>query len=196
MHTNRPMGTLQLCARNSLTILLAIGFLVFCSVRTPAQIAMEKERQKAIFLHNILTFVQWTDVAPPGSFEFCVEGDPLLGFALTRELKAATLNGAKVRVRLVRMRSDFTDCQALVLEGSDSNQVMKRLVASNGTSLITFGETDGFLQAGGVIQIIDQGGRLQFGVNLDTARYAGIRIDARLLELAKCLLKSGELTGG
>jgi YfiR/HmsC-like len=83
----------------------------------------------------------------------------------------------------------------VVLEGSDSNQVVRQFSVPKGTSLITFGETEGFLQAGGVIQIMDLGEHLQFGVNLDAARDAGIRIDARLLGLAKCVVKAGELDG-
>jgi hypothetical protein len=57
---------------------------------------MEKGHRKAIFLHNILTFVQWTDAAPPASFELCVEGDPWLGFALAQELTGNMFDGAKV----------------------------------------------------------------------------------------------------
>lgn len=80
--------------------------------------------------------------------------------------------------------------------GSNPRQVAKHLGALKGSSLITFGDTDQFLQAGGVVQFMDDNGRLQFGVNLLAARTAGIRIDARLLALAKHVVKPREATGG
>jgi len=140
MHTNRPMRILHLCVRSGLATLLAIGVLGFCSVRTPAQDTMEKGHRKAIFLHNILTFVQWTDADPPASFELCVANPNHGSPSLAQELRGNMFDGAKVRVRQVRTRADFKGCRAVVLEGSDSNQVVRQFSVPKGTNLITFGD--------------------------------------------------------
>jgi YfiR/HmsC-like len=179
-------------ARCALVVLLAS---IFSSASTPAQDAMERERHEAVFLHNILRFVQWSDPTPPSSFEFCVQGNALLGFALAGELRDARLHGAKVQVRLLETQTDLKACQALVFVGSDPRHVAKQLAALKGFSLITFGDGDQFLQAGGVVAVSDDKGHFQFGVNLEGARAAGIRIDARLL-VAKYVVKLGGATGG
>jgi hypothetical protein len=191
MDVNRPTRAMHPWMRCALAALFAS----ILSAATTAQNAMDKERREAVFLHNVLTFVQWNGPPPP-AFEFCVEGNALLGFVLDRELRNATIHGAKTKVRLVDRHTDLKDCQALVFADSNPRQVAKQLAALKGATLITFGNSDQFLESGGVFQFMDDDGRLQFGVNLESARAAGIQIDARLLALAKHVVKTGKVFGG
>jgi YfiR/HmsC-like len=191
MDVRKPTRTMHPWTRCALAAL----FLILSCVATPSQTAMDKERREAAFLHNVLMFVQWND-PPPSAFEFCVEGNALLGFALSRELRNATIHGSKVKVRLVDRHADLKDCQALMFAEPDPRQMAKQLAALKGSTPVTFGNSDHFLEAGGVFQFTDDNGRLQLGVNLESARAAGIQIDARLLALAKHLVRTGKATGG
>jgi hypothetical protein len=55
----------------------------------------------------------------------------------------------------------------------------------NGAGVLTVGDTEGFTEAGGMINltIVDQ--RVHFEINPDAARRAGMKISSKLLSLAK-----------
>ena len=53
--------------------------------------------------------------------------------------------------------------------------------------IFTVGEIDGFADAGGVMQIVWEGNRARFVVNLDPATQRGLRAGAKLLALARMI---------
>jgi iron complex outermembrane receptor protein len=54
-----------------------------------------------------------------------------------------------------------------------------------GASILTVGETDQFIQQGGIINLVTQENRVLFEVNLGVAEQAQLRISSKLLTLAK-----------
>lgn len=165
----------------------------------PGQVAPGEVRLKAIYLRKILRFVQWPAGAYPANdagFQFCVGGDDLLGFALTQEFRTFTIDERKVKVRWVQKAQDLKGCQALFISASEEKRLAKVLESVKGANVLTLGETDGFLEAGGMVQLRSQDSGFQFEVNLTAARNAGLRMDARLLGLAKRVVRGGEMPGG
>jgi hypothetical protein len=59
--------------------------------------------------------------------------------------------------------------------------VLERL---RGTSVLTVGESDGFGQHGGIVNLLLSGGRIRFEVNAHAAERAHLQISSRLLSLA------------
>lgn len=180
-------------------ILLSALFASWLPISTRAQEVLRREEQKAIYLRNILGFVQWPASAEgSGShdLQLCVEGEALLAFALSREFRAVSLDHRKVEVRSLRNERELTACTVLVIGRLDPKKVARILTAATGTQLMTFGQTDGFLEAGGAVQITQKQGALQFAVNLKATNRARVKLDARLLEMAKRILQDADTAGG
>ena len=189
--------------QNTLRGMKTVGFLAcaLCGLSGIArgQSDSSMKQIKAIYLGKMLNFVEWPDGAFSARSEairFCVEGDPLLGFALTQELKSTTIGERRVEVRRVQKEQDLKGCHALFVGGTDGKHIAKVLESVRGTNVLTFGEAAKFLEAGGVVQLSYEKSAIRLGVNLAAARNAGLKMDARLLELAKRVVKTGEMPGG
>lgn len=93
--------------------------------------------------------------AIPGSsvFQFCVDGDAFLGFALSKELQTVRVGNQKTVVRLVNQKSDLRGCEALIFTNVNRKQVENALQEVQGGTVLTMGDTEGFLMAGGVVHL-------------------------------------------
>ena len=54
-----------------------------------------------------------------------------------------------------------------------------------GLPVLTVSDGKGFVEAGGIIELYLEGGRMRFAINVDTAERAGLRLSSRLLRLAR-----------
>ncbi len=50
--------------------------------------------------------------------------------------------------------------------------------------ILTIADTDGFAELGGILNLKVKDDRVRFEINVRSSQLAGLRIDARLLELA------------
>jgi hypothetical protein len=53
---------------------------------------------------------------------------------------------------------------------------------------MTVGESDGFLEQGGMIRLDVEEGKIRFAINLDASEQAGLKISSRMLLLAKTVV--------
>jgi hypothetical protein len=68
------------------------------------------------------------------------------------------------------------------------------LIKSNG--VLTVADTQGFLEAGGVVNFVIEDNKVRFDINLTASEKAGLKIRSQLLRLAKKVIKDGsEVTG-
>lgn len=161
------------------------------------QVTSAERKRKASFVGKMLRFVEW----PEGPNEprrarlkFCVAGDGFLSFALSEELHATTIRGRAIEVRWVKEEAELNGCDAVYFAGPGKRTDAKWLQDLKGT-VLTLGEGKDFLEEGGMVQITSENEKLQFAVNLDEVRRARLKIDARLLELAKGVSKAGKPAG-
>jgi len=187
-------------ARRSLRALVLIACLFSSLPRgVQGQPLSPETRLKATYLRRMLSFVQWPDTAIPekgGAFQFCIAGDYMLGFALAQELRSVTIGDRRVDVRWTHKEQDLRGCQALFISSLEKTRVAKVLESVRGANVLTFGETDGFVEAGGVVQLSYENNAVRFQINLTAARAAELKIDARLLALAKRVVTGNEMPGG
>ncbi len=120
----------------------------------------------------------------------------MLGFALGQELRSTTIDDRRVEVSWVKRGQDLRGCQALFIGDSDEKHFAKILESIRGANVLTIGEADGFLNRGGVVQLSYEDDAVRFQINLAAARNAGLKIDVRLLGIAKRVVKNGETPGG
>lgn len=156
----------------------------------------EATRRKAATLTMLLNFVQWPDnQAGDGveSFRLCVVGDDLLAYALAHDTRAATLGGRKIEVKTVQKEQELKGCQAVFLSQTLASKYARLLERMKGTSALTVGETSEFVSAGGIMEFEFDQNHIKFEINLAAARTAGLKLDARLLAMAKRVVREKEL---
>ena len=181
-------------ARRTRAVVLALQ--IFCCGipgKGESSASMEMKR-KAGFVAKMLHFVDWPaegSEARQTAFRFCVAGDGFLSFAFSEELRGTNLRGREVEVRTVQKDGGLDGCEAIYFAGSGKAANEKWLQKLKGGSVLTFGEEKGFLEEGGMVRITYANGNVQFEVNLDCVRSAGLKINSRLLALAKGVTKTG-----
>jgi hypothetical protein len=76
-------------------------------------------------------------------------------------------------------------CHLLFVCKSEDEHLKEITEAVKDCNVLTVGETENFLDAGGIIRFIKEGEKVAFQVNLIAAKKAGIRVSSQVLRLAK-----------
>lgn len=162
----------------------ALALIAAGGINTGAQAqSLEEHDVKAAFVLKLVNFVQW-----PSSNT----NDLVIGFigadatsdALQRQVAGKPVNGRRVVVRRLGLDGDLKACQMIFVGDSERKNTPSVLERVRGTSVLTVGESDGFGQHGGIINLLLNEGRIRFEVNPHGAERAHLQISSRLLSLA------------
>lgn len=93
--------------------------------------------------------------------------------------------GRSLLLRRAARGEPFSDCQILYISPSESKYLPQILESLRNASALTVGETDRFVEQGGMIQLVMEDNRIRFKINPSAAADAGIRISSKLLALAQ-----------
>jgi hypothetical protein len=156
-------------------------------------------RNKAIFLATFPSFVDWPDdvfSSTQAPLLICVRGDFSFGTSLAEVARGALAHGRRIEVRWAHKDQELRACHIAFVSRSESKHYAKVLQSLEGAGVLTVGETDDFLAAGGVIAFSFASDTLQFEVNLVAADRARLKISSRLLALARRVLNRTEAAKG
>jgi len=145
-------------------------------------------RVKLAFLYNFAQFVQWPPEAfrdPAAPLTICVAGpDPFKG-SIEQDLRGRTAGGHPLQLKTLEPDDDPRACHMIFVRASEKRITSKILADLKGSSTLTIGETKGFADLGGVINLTIEQNKLRFEINLDAAMETRLKISSKLLELAK-----------
>lgn len=157
----------------------------------PANSAAEEYSVKAAFLFHFAQFVDWPpevfkDAATP--LTYCTVGEDLFHGALDASLNGKTIDGRWVRVLHFRQAQEIQGCQVLYIGTPEKKVISAALADLKGTPVLTVGESENFVQAGGMIGFFLEDNKVRFEINLNATERAKLKISARLLALAKTVI--------
>jgi hypothetical protein len=143
-------------------------------------------RLKAAVVSKLPQFVDWPPAAVSGLTQMtvCVLAPNPFGADLQELFAGETVNGKPVVTRLVSREDEVAACQVLYLPAGALAERRAVLAAASSRAVLTIGDDDQFLDAGGIVQLRMVGGRVRFDVDADTAQRVGLRISSQLLRLA------------
>ena len=175
----------------NLTIRLAL--LACVALRAQAEIATIDEYQvKAAFLYNFAKFVDWPREAfggPTDPIRIYVIGQDPFGRALEDAVNGKSFNGREFVVRQISDIKQAGRCQILFVSSSERKRYGAILGELHAGGVLTVGETDGFTEQGGMVNLKLESGRVQIQINLSAAEEARVRISSKLLSLAQIIQK-------
>jgi YfiR/HmsC-like len=154
---------------------------------------------EANFLAMAPNFVEWPGDASTRAntdFRICVFGAYPFGTVLAEQTRAETVHGKRVVVKWVHQLEILKGCQIVFVSRSQQKRYGKALEALQGESALTVGETQSFVEAGGMVSLDSSAAGLQIDVNLAAAERAHLKISSRLLVLAHRVIGRGEGSKG
>lgn len=148
---------------------------------------------EAAFLRNFARYLRWPDQAFPDAgapWRICVLGEDPFGPVLERTFDGRTEQGRGFQIVRAAAVAELPACQIVVIAYGRSEQRRAALAELRGRPVLTVGDAPGFLQEGGMIQF-QVSDRVEFGVNLDQARAAALKVQAKVLEVAREVVENG-----
>jgi len=171
-------------------LLPLLGLLQLCATAGAQEVS--EYQVKAAYVYNFAKFVDWpaqvfADAAAP--FHMCVLNNRSFESTLQHMVLGKTIAGRSISVAGVQNGEQSRGCQILFIPSSQ-NKLGQRMVEDlQGQSVLTVGETKGFLEDGGIINFVWEDDRVQFQVNHRGASQAGLRVSSRLLSLARLVIE-------
>jgi hypothetical protein len=143
---------------------------------------------KAAFLYNFVKFVEWpadTFEGPTDKIVLCILGEDPFGESLDNVVRNEVLNGRPLSVHRTRDVLEARDCHVVFVPRTERARQERILAGLEGRGILTVGEADGFLNAGGMIRFVLEQNRVRFDINLAAAERSRLKLSSKLLRLAR-----------
>jgi uncharacterized protein DUF4154 len=166
-------------------VIAALILACLAGAQTPASREYEV---KAAFLFHFAQFVEWPEETfkdPTSPLIYCTIGEDPFHGSLDAALNEKTIGTRSFRVMHFKQPQEFRGCQVLFIGAGEKKLLPTILAGVRGDSLLTVGESEHFVQEGGMIGFSLEENKIRFEVNLEAAQKAKLRISSRLLVLAK-----------
>ena len=143
---------------------------------------------KAAYIYHFAQFVTWPAAA------FAETNSPLVigvlganpfGNDLQRTVEGKVLGGHPLVVKNFNTLSEITNvCHILFISETDRKRLTQIIAGLNGTSTLTVGESDRFIESGGMIRFFIEDTRIRFEINKTLVDKSGLTMSFKLLGLA------------
>ena len=195
------------CTNIILTLWL---FLLMATQSAPADDTIVPEYQiKAAFLYNFLKFVEWPKAKIGESNEPIIVstiGQDVFQDAFD-SIKNKTLEGRKIAIKKFEGIEELQKADSkkkysqhpqietirkshlLFVCPSEKKYIADILKSVKGHKILTVADTQSFLEAGGIINLMMEEKKVRFEINMVSAKEADIQIRSQLLRLAKKVIQ-------
>jgi hypothetical protein len=162
-----------------------------CVYTAWAEGATSEYQVKAAFLFHFAQFVEWPeetfkDASSPVTY--CTIGEDPFHGSLDTTLGGKTIGERSFRVLHFKQPQEIEGCQVLFIGAEEKKMLPAILAGVKGNSVLTVGESEHFVQEGGMIGFCVEEKKIRFEINLQTAQRAKLKISSRLLALAKTVI--------
>jgi len=138
---------------------------------------------KAAYLYNFTKFIHWQDF-PADQFSLCLLGSNPLASVLT-PIQKRFVKDKPIRLHYLNLGDSIEHCQMVY---SHQNAP---IVLSPMTGVLTIGEGELFTRQGGMIAFLHRQGKIKLQINLSAFKTSGLKISAKLLEVADIIEVGG-----
>src|SRR5580658_4627257 len=176
----------QVVRNPAILLALVIGFALAAPNTLGGADQSLEYRVKAVFLLNFIKFTEW----PPSAFtasdspiSICILGADPFGDALDQVIAGESANGRKVALERLKRAPSAKACQVLFISKSEKN--IEKVLPVLGPGVLTVGDEENFVHAGGMISFIIENRRVRFDINQTAAENAALKLSSKLLSVAR-----------
>jgi len=173
-------------------LLIASGLVMGACPAGAAPKEYSEREIKAAFLINFPKYVRWPETA------FATNRTPILvaapaGSELARELEKIVegrhVNGRPIALKKVAPGERSSPCHVRFVTAKE----MKRpLLMLGQAGVLTVGESDEFIDRGGIVNLARRDGRISVEISVSAAERAGLGISSQLLSVASVVKTNGD----
>lgn len=153
-----------------------------------------KEYQiKAVFLYNFSNFITWPESSFGNEsvpFRICVLGQDPFGVFIDATTDNQKVKGRSLQVLRLKELNATRQCQILFISDSETSRLTDILAFAKSNTVLTVGESDEFINEGGMIKFFNRNNKVRLGINPDALEQAGLKADANLLNLSEIMRTS------
>jgi len=151
---------------------IALASVIIPAPRTAADDAVAGEAQdvaavKAAFVYNFAKFTEWPGLASGVPLVVCIAGDNAMAAALAGTVRGQNIGGHTLDVTSPQDRDTWQGCQVLFAADSEVGRSGERLDALKTLPVLTVSDAKGFSEAGGIIELYLDDGRMRFAINVE-----------------------------
>lgn len=177
-------------AATLLALCLIVGVSQTWAQGRPTSDRVKEFQVKALFLYNFANFVEWPSEAfdsQMAPLKMCLFGAVPFGNFLD------VVNGVKIRQRMLDVirttdEDDIRQGCHILFVGIDRTDRLQEFFSNlNHLFVLSVGNTEGFAENGGVINIFRTSDQQKFEINLTRAIENGLFISSDLLSLARII---------
>jgi hypothetical protein len=165
---------------------LFLAATVFAVATLGPAFAQSADGIKAAFIYNFAKFSEWPASAfandsAPIAVGFI--GADSLADGFEKNVTGKNVNGRDFAVKKLSGAAGVEACQIIFV--GDAGQAAAVMAAVKGKPVLTVGDSDGSAAAGGMITFVDNGGKVGFDLNLGSVNASGIKLNAKLQQIAR-----------
>lgn len=162
--------------------------LLLSGARSPAaDLVLTEPEVKALCLLNFAKYVTWPETAFTNDGSLLCIGvinHKKLADELEKVSENKVIAGRKIQILELQPGGNWDNCQILFVGAEEKSHFAEILGKSAKRPILTVGEREDFLKAGGIINFIKKENKVRFEVDLKSAHLAGLQISSKLLSLA------------
>lgn len=149
--------------------------------------AETEAKVKAAFIFNFTRFVSWKTKKADTPLRIAIFGSEKISKFLTTYIEEKNLSGAIAVISYDSPPLGSENINLLFIDHSKerfSSEIIKQLA---GKDILTVSDIEDFAVQGGIIGMYNESGRIKLAINLTEANKSGLKISAKLLELARVI---------
>jgi hypothetical protein len=153
---------------------------------------IDEYQVKAAFLFNFAKFVEWPAKSfpkPSDPIVICIVGQNPFGDHLKQAIQGKVWEGRTFAIVQIADLPPNSRCQILFVNSSERQRFRSIAGSLKGSPILTVGETPGFIDDGGIINLKLEGGKIRFEINIEAAEQAQLTLSSKLLSLAQIVKK-------
>lgn len=143
---------------------------------------------KAVFILNFARFVDWPDDAfasAQAPFVIGIFGESPILASLRVAITDETIRRRPIVLRALTPADDPRRCQIVFVSRAERSQFPSLRSRLAGAPVLTIGESEKFCEQGGMFNFVLDARSVRFEINRKATTEAGLRVSARLLQLAR-----------
>jgi hypothetical protein len=141
---------------------------------------------KATYIYNFAKFTEWaagkTENDP---INLCIMGKGSLNGNLEKLVVGKTVKNRPLLVRHISPSDEFNFCHILFITFPESDEVLNVIKKLGSKKILSVSDYSEFIELGGQIRFFVAESKVKIEINLPSLEKAGIKIDARVLNIAK-----------
>lgn len=167
--------------------LVAVYCFFMAAPPATAVMKVSEYQAKAAYLYNFISFFEWP-VSDSGRFVIGIVGEDQFGTSFKDvEDRPVKSTGAPLIIKRLgpyRPSLDLRECNLLFLEASEEKHAQAVLQSIAGLPILTVSEFDGFLEKGGMLNLIMVQEKLRWELNRAALDRVGFKFHAMILQSA------------